>query len=110
MSSNLTEQVEKVKKRMQKSGPTVVLAYIQEHPNDVYTIADLATKVGLKYGTVKKYAHELAEEENIYRFRVRGQGSHYGTREALQQFQSKLEEEGLGGRFVGGKRKKPKAA
>jgi hypothetical protein len=96
--------------RMQKTGPTAVLGYIQEHPNDVMTLADLATKVGLKYGTVKKYAHELAKEEKIYRFKVRGQESHYGTKEALDQFQIKLEEEGLSGRFIGNKRKKAKAA
>jgi hypothetical protein len=110
LSSNLSEQVERVKKRSLESGPTVVSGYIQEHPNDVYTLADLATKVGLKYGTVKKYAHGLAEEEKIFRFKVRGQGSHYGTKEALEDFQKKLESEGFSGRFIGGKRKKARAA
>ncbi len=110
LSSNLAEQVEKVKTRTRKSGPTVVFGYIQEHPNDVYTLADLATRTGLKYGTVKKYAHELAEKEKIYRFRVDGQLSHYGTKESLETFKIKLEEEGLKGRFIGGKRKKPRAS
>jgi hypothetical protein len=108
LSSNLTEQIEKVKMRTRKSGPTVVLSYIQEHPKDVNTIADLATKTGLKYGTVKKYAHELAEQEKIYRFKVSGQGSHYGTKEALEEFKMKLEGEGLTGRFIGVKKKKAK--
>jgi L-rhamnose isomerase len=110
LSSNITEQVEKVKKRLRKTGPTVVLAYIQDHPSDVNTIADLATKLGLKHGTVKKYAHQLAQDGQIYRFKVRGHGSHYGTKDALQEFEKKLETEGFAGKFIGVKQKKTKVA